>query len=944
MSECRFDFFLSFTGADRELADSVYAILTCPIDGKPRYKVCYQPVNFPVADDFLDDMRAALIDSNKVLVLLTPKYLSGSVYTLSEFKSAFKRGKLLIFRFENATVPEYASFVIHHAFKTSEGDIGFEEEVLSAARLQPTPTHMMAKRFGKITMPRWKGSLEGRLIGRDAELEMLTDAYHDKNCRIVLIVAAGGFGKSSLVTQWLENIQRQNFLDADVGCFYSFTAQGSGGRASVDPCLRYCLESMAGQDIVNENETTVDMVKRLASLLNSQRSLFILDGLETQQAGNSSRNEEGTIEDPAFRDFLTSQLTLNANGLCVITTRKMPPELKGARTGLGAVKVIELKELNADGSKQAFIDGGIAPDHEDLEIWVKHSGGHPLLIALLAPAISEGRFDPSTFAAHRILDDEGNADYAETINSFVGSYLPTLGEAARALLSAICVFEDAISIRELARLLKKPIPGFNADLFKNKGVIRAPELNESVVIDSIKRLRRASLISVSGPPDWRSSVLHVHPIVQAGIRTDLKKLQPKQWKVANRIVYHTRLRLVKEVQPSNKKELLEIYAAIPHGVEAGRALTAGWIYARRCLRYFRGYSTNNHGMIGDDVALISHYFERGWQTLRHDLKLNRYAEVQAYVWAGVLLCGVNRSIDGCPLMVEGLTRAVSTKNFTTAARVARFLGTQYAMNGDLEQGETQLRDSVSYLSQQRPISTRILEAKIVNLHFHTMATHTLLGSVLHYRGKNDEAEEAFQEAEARLRAVSRFKGLRGIWCFRKSEFLIDNCRFDEADTLIEAAMKDPEEPKGWGEGIFAMPVLQLALIRSRIRRADMHGEQKGWSEVQTLAAAFKEFEADQRLRMDWLIPMFKVATSGVARISGSPEAALSPLHEAERWVARSANRLFASDIHLERSRVHQAIGNHFEAAEQLAIAATRANELGYRARAMEIDRLRAANA
>ena len=942
MSNCRFDFFLSFTGADRTLADAVYAILTAPLDGTPRYTVFYQPVNIPLAADFLDEMHQALLDSEKVLVLLTPNFFAGSPYTLSEFKSAFKRGKLLVFRFENAVVPEYASFIVHRAFTTVPGTQGFAEEVLDAARLHPTPTHTLAKRFSKIVMPEWKGAREGRLIGRDAELQQLTQAYEDKNCRMVFIVAAGGFGKSSLVTRWLDD-NRKEFLGADLACFYSFAAQGSGAITSPDPCLRYCLATLSGirEEDLPEGLGTNMMADQVAGILNRQCSLFVLDGLETMQAGPDDTQEEGTLVDRAFKNFIEAQLTMSANGLCVITTRRLPPSMKGSSITSGSVRVIELKELTPEGSRQAFIDGGLDPAHEDLPLWIEHSGGHPLLIALLAPAVCENEYDPHTFAAHRVFDSEGKTNYYETIRAFVGSHLPSLGAPARALLSAICLFDSDLSFSELRRmLLTRPIAGFTDALFHKRAFPRSAELDDTIVEQSIKVLRKAALISIAGPRDWRAAMLHVHPLIQAGHRADLKQQAPQPWKEANFLIYKTRIDSVKTPQPDQKKELLELYAAVPHGVEAGRGKAAGWMYAKRCLRYFRGYSTNNHGMIGDDVALISHYFTGGWKTLRQDLNLNTYAKVQAYVWAGVLLSGVNRSADGCPLMEEGLRLAEETRNFTTAARTARFLGTQHAMNGELEKGEYELLRSVEYLNSKRPLWLRLFERKMVDLNFQSMASHTLLASVLHYRRKNDDAEEAFAKAEARLSAASRFKSLRGIWCFRKSEFLIDNGRFDEADALIEAAMECPEEPKGWGEGVFAQPVLELALIRSRIRRADVAGHCHEWDKVQRLASRFAAFEADQRLRMDWLIPMFKMASSGVARLSGAQDTALYPLDEADKWVARSGNRLFASDIQIERHRVHKALGNHNEAAVHIARAMTMAGELGYRSREPEIAHLR----
>ncbi len=88
----------------------------------------------------------------------------------------------------------------------------------------------------------------------------------------------------------------------------------------------------------------------------------------------------------------------------------------------------------------------------------------------------------------------------------------------------------------------------------------------------------------------------------------------------------------------------------------------------------------------------------------------------------------------------------------------------------------------------------------------------MLASTLHEQGRFEEAENSFRDAEAIQRKATEFTGLRNIWCYRKVDFLYDAERLDEARAALESASVKPEEPEGWGEGLFVDVVLQLSRL------------------------------------------------------------------------------------------------------------------------------------
>lgn len=71
-----------------------------------------------------------------------------------------------------------------------------------------------------------------RLVGRDAELKRLDDAWADRDINILSLVAEGGAGKSALVKEWLKHLQADNYRSAEAVLGWSFYSQGTKERAT----------------------------------------------------------------------------------------------------------------------------------------------------------------------------------------------------------------------------------------------------------------------------------------------------------------------------------------------------------------------------------------------------------------------------------------------------------------------------------------------------------------------------------------------------------------------------------------------------------------------------------------------------------------------------------------------------------------------------------------
>lgn len=800
------------------------------------------------------------------------------------------------------------------------------------------PSHRRIAGLSHNNLPGWKGPHSSTLFGREEELQALTTALHDPSCSIVCVIAAGGYGKSALVTRWLETLRDLPrpgaFANAVQGFAYSFYKQGWEGSSGISSASFFaeCLTALTGAPAADVPKEGIQRWARdILTSLQSANSLLLLDGLEPHQSPLGS-DAEGEILDKTLKEFVRG-IVLPSGGLCVITSRIMPPELTGPPMETGRVRVIRLGALSLDASIRVLQSAGVTSPDPALGKWANASHGHPLLLALLAPRILSG-YEFRAFESHRVLND-----IPKTIRNVVLSHLQLLDPAASAVLSSMSMFDRAVSADELQQSLleRALIPGVTDSLYVKRSLLRRPAFSAVRFARGVELLEKAAMITKIGadqsPTSW---ILEPHPIVQAGVRAHIIDNWPDSWRKANWTIYSALLRSVRATTPDNRADLARLYSAIPHGVNAGRGGQAGWMYAKRCLRNFRAYSTTVHGMIEDDISALSHYFEGNWKTLKEDIGLDQYAQTQANVWSGTLLTAVNRWAEGRPLMERGLALAIQTGNYTTAARTARNLGLGYAIAGELQLAESSIRHSIELLTKRRSLRSFVYDSRLEIVPFHRMASAATLGQILHFQGRFEEAERAFSQAAGHLRKATGFHTLRGEWCFRQVELMLDQRKFETAERLIANALDNPEAPEGWNEGIFALPILRLALVRTRVRQADASGIKTDWPDVLSSAAALARIGEQNQLRMDWLIPLVKISLASIARLQGDVGSAAAPLDEAERWVTRSGNRLFEADVCIERARLSMASGNRQQAAVWIKDAASVSRHIGYNCRTEEI--------
>ena len=121
-------------------------------------------------------------------------------------------------------------------------------------------------------------------LGREAELELLDEAWADSGrTHIVVLVAAGGVGKTGLVNHWLDRLSSDGWQGAGRVYGWSFFSQGTSDdrQASDDPFFNDALRWFA---VVHDPKLSPwDKGRFLAEAVAQSRTLLVLDGLEPLQ-------------------------------------------------------------------------------------------------------------------------------------------------------------------------------------------------------------------------------------------------------------------------------------------------------------------------------------------------------------------------------------------------------------------------------------------------------------------------------------------------------------------------------------------------------------------------------------------------------------------------------------------------------------------------------------
>lgn len=557
-------------------------------------------------------------------------------------------------------------------------------------------------------------------LGRDDELRLLDRVWRrqDGVVNLFSLIAWGGVGKTALMAHWVRSrFAAAGWRNADgqpePDAYFDWTFYDQGmhsahnddsqhaGAASLGAFFQTALKHFGDPDAENPQ----DKVERLAALIQSQRTLLILDGLEPLQYP-PNHPQAGQLTDPDLHELLGRLAQLNP-GLCLISSRQPLSDLPASETGL--VRAHPLEELPLAAAIHLLCRMGVKGTDEEMaqaaEDYFRHALSLTVLGRFLAvkggdirqrdrvkfEAASETRNQRITRNAWHVL---------EAYEAWLASPEGNLADAQALRLAGL--FDRPASPDCLSALRRAPaIPGLTDALLS---------LSDDAWNAVLMRLHEAHLIQLRFPADdpasWaprpepRHVALDAHPLIREYFAKRLREQNAEAFQAAHSRLFDHLCRTT-EHRPDTLEGLQPLYQAVGHGCLAGRQEEALYeVFIDRILRGTQSggfYSQNNLGAIDANLGAVAAFFDKPWCDLAQNLRQPAQGWLLNEAAASLLLFG--RLIEAREPMRVGLEMAINSRNWHNAVTGANNLSGLEVTLGLLDDATSSARNAITFSDQ-----------------------------------------------------------------------------------------------------------------------------------------------------------------------------------------------------------------------------------------------------
>ena len=605
------------------------------------------------------------------------------------------------------------------------------DDILSNTAPSPAPPREEDSRVSIAHLP----SAGAYLLGREADLARLQQAWASPREHVITVIGRGGEGKSNLVRHWLNHMAANGWPDAARVYGWSFYSQGTNDKAAsadqfIDQALRFF-----GEHEPERLKSADARGERLAELVGSSRNLLILDGLEPLQYPPGPMY--GRLKDPALQTLIAS-LTARNRGLCIITTRENLPELASTRHSL--TPEIELPPLTPEAGARLLANLGVSGSDAERESVATKLGGHAFSVHLLGTYLAEVHGGDIARAGEVALLDEDSASgkharhilasYEKWLSggTLAGSDLSPeeaadatqTGAEMLAVLRLLGLFDRAATMEAINALRAEPaITGLTEPLVS----LSVPEWRRTLA-----RLRNLQLIDHEvGDVE----TIDAHPLLREYFAEQVDRMHESATKAHRRLYEH--FKNAAPDLPETLRDMAPLFEAVVHGCKAGEWKDAlDTVFKRRMQRGSRFFATRRLGALGACIASLAAFFTNPWRQLSASFSGTDTAYILGNT--GFYLSSVGR-FDECadPLMLA-LESTRSAQRWRDASVTATNLSNVYLTLGDVAAALRYAEQAVEFAVWSKDVA-------------HIIRRASLVGNVLDVAGAPEEALRAFAEAE-----------------------------------------------------------------------------------------------------------------------------------------------------------------------------------------------------
>ena len=785
-----------------ELADAIKRAEEKFIEANPDNRVAQMLHELPLyaEDDFKKVVAELLTHLNEKeiswLVEVKLTKIWGSITNIEEIRNAL-RLYIPYLRHELSTIEEFREAVsslrlerieegvervdqrTEKIDKTTERIEDKLDEALKPKRPKPVTLNtgwFLGHQYGDIDT----------FTGRDEERKMLTDWLNNDKERLLIIRALGGFGKSALTWEWLNNdVDNEKWKTV---IWWSFYETGRGFDS-------FLSESLKNLGIPTEGKQPRQQINELLAAMQKTNILLVLDGFERllRQYANDGMNaiyasgtEKETDDiDPSQRacvsldvdNFLRGLSSEKIKSKILMTTRLTPLVLEGKnRKLLKGFREEKLIEFKPEDAVKYFRNEDInATRVEIIEVSTRY-GFHPLSLNLLVGLINEDHNNSGDIIVANQLEifDDIKANKHHVLERAYDSLLPERKE----LLSKISCFRGSIEYNTIKKLFDYP------DLEK-----------------SLKDLRKRGLLKYTD----KTRRYDMHPIVRHYAYDRFTDSERK--KTHMNLAFH----FIDAMPVTNKnvktlEDLTPVIELYHHMVGAGNLDEAMDLLYKRLTPnplYFQ------FGAYQLCIELLRALFLDG------EDKPPRLKTDDGQAWTLNMLSSCyalnGQPSHGIPLLEMNLVIREKQGRKDSIAIVRGNLANRYSVIGALGAAERNHRRAIDLCNE-------------IDDETNGARRHSELIQLLSYRGKWDKAEQDFSSAIQIFEKQNAFQGQSVTWAHRALRFLLmarDEATFDTRksnneyrQSAIECAKRAFELAEG-GDPNIGGAVVPRDLVRSR---------------------------------------------------------------------------------------------------------------------------------
>ena len=370
--------------------------------------------------EFAVEIHAALAASAKVLVLWSDASVKSS-WVRGEADMALDMKKIVPLALgplngtdgqptalKQLLLPNFRTLpmILWSDIAAPNGNVQLLYTALGATQDQGQEAGILAVIDPKVDISHLPETYAPKLFGRDDDMRELLADWDERRFRIAAFDAMGGAGKTALAYHFVQNLKQTGWRGARAVYAWSFYSQGSNEdrQASADEFFITAFKFFT-KDTERPPKNAHEKGTRLAELIQRQRTLLVLDGMEPLQyaTGRLGRTDEGSfggIKDPGIKALLACLAEKNP-GLCILTTRIEIGELKKNP----GVRFEALKRLQPNDGVALLRSVGVEPKtppeqyrlahemgdlpilpqpiHDDLDRVVEELEGHALALTLV---------------------------------------------------------------------------------------------------------------------------------------------------------------------------------------------------------------------------------------------------------------------------------------------------------------------------------------------------------------------------------------------------------------------------------------------------------------------------------------------------------------------------------------------------------------------------------